>query len=73
MAITLRWSPQASDDLERIIGYLENTWGEKSVKEFVQALDQNVSCFGYQRRGKALCNYKTQHALLQNSEWGNTN
>lgn len=42
MAITIRWSAQASDDLERIITYLENTWGEKSIKEFVQTLDQKI-------------------------------
>ncbi len=42
MAVTIRWSPQASDDLERIINYLENNWGEKSVKEFVRILDQKI-------------------------------
>jgi plasmid stabilization system protein ParE len=43
MAINIRWSPQAIADLERIIAYLENEWGDKVVREFVENLDKKLT------------------------------
>lgn len=42
MALAVKWSIQAILNLDQILTYLEENWGEKVVREFVEALEKQI-------------------------------
>jgi plasmid stabilization system protein ParE len=34
MALKVRWTPEAEDNFESIINYLEKEWSEKEIQKF---------------------------------------
>jgi plasmid stabilization system protein ParE len=36
MALKVRWTPEAEDNFESIINYLEKEWSEKEIQKFAQ-------------------------------------
>ncbi|MDR0830846.1 MAG: type II toxin-antitoxin system RelE/ParE family toxin [Prevotellaceae bacterium] len=36
------WTMRAENDLDNILGYLENNWTEKEINNFAQLLDKNL-------------------------------
>ena len=39
----LQWSERATLDLQKVIGYLQENWAEKEVRNFVRKLDKRLA------------------------------
>jgi plasmid stabilization system protein ParE len=51
VALAVKWSSQAIRNLDQILTYLEENWGEKVVREFVEALEKQIGLIAeYPRR-----------------------
>lgn len=42
MALKVIWTPEAEDNFESIINYLEKEWSEKEIRKFVQKIQKII-------------------------------
>jgi len=46
MAMKVRWTPEADDNFESIINYLEKEWSENEIRKFVQKTQKIILQIG---------------------------
>ncbi len=48
MALKLRWTREAVQQLDAIIDYLETNWSEKEIRKFFQKLEEGIKTISEQ-------------------------